>query len=68
MGEIKMDREDVNLLIEIIEEAVYLPRLDDFVYDIVKEESAFYFAGEKSLDEVIKIIQKRVNLYLEEKK
>ncbi len=66
MSEIRMDREDVDFLLAIMEEAICLPRPDDTVYDIVKEETAFYFAGEKSLDEVINIIQKRVNLYLEE--
>ncbi len=39
---------------------------DSAIYSIVREEAASYFSGQKSLDEVIDIIQNRVTLYLEE--
>jgi len=39
---------------------------EDKITQIVLEESGAYFSGDKSLDEVISIIQNRVNLYLKE--
>ena len=36
------------------------------VYDIVKDEAGLYFAGDRPAEEVAKIIQNRVQLYLDE--
>ncbi len=36
------------------------------IFEIIAEEVAPYFEGNKSLDEVVNIIQNRVNLYLQE--
>ena len=39
---------------------------DSDIYDILNEEAAAYFAGDKSADEVAKLIQNRVSIYLGE--
>ena len=36
------------------------------VYDIIMEESAAYFMGQKSAEAVAEIIENRVSIYLEE--
>ena len=64
--EIKAKDEDVAVLRDMIENAEVAKTLDGPVMDIIAGEMPAYFAGEKSLDETIKIIQKRVNLYVEE--
>ena len=40
----------------------------EVIMAIIEEESAPFFDGKKSTEEVAKVIQKRVNLYLEEKR
>lgn len=39
---------------------------DSDLYEIINEEAAAYFAGDKSADEVAKLIQNRVSIYLGE--
>ena len=63
-----MDKSDYETFTEMIEGATPECSPDLVIRRIVIEEIPAYFSGMKSLDEVIKIIQKRVNLYLEEKK
>lgn len=41
-------------------------RYDQDIYDIIDEEAAAYFAGDKSADEAAKLIQNRVSIYLGE--
>ena len=36
------------------------------VIEIISEEVGYYFKGQKNIDDIIEIIEKRVNLYLEE--
>lgn len=38
------------------------------VNSIIQEEAAYYFAGEKNLDDTVKIIQNRVETYVNEKR
>ena len=41
---------------------------DQNILGIVKEETAGYFAGQKSLDDTVRLIQNRVSLYVAEQK
>lgn len=41
---------------------------DNTVYDIVEEAAGPYFAGDKTLDETVQLIQNRVTLYINEQK
>ena len=61
-----MTEADGNVIIDMMEQAVVAPTLDDRIWDIIEEEVSYYFAGEKTLEETVNILQKRVNLYLEE--
>ena len=38
------------------------------VNNIIKEEAAQYFAGQKSLDDTVRIIQNRVSTYVAERR
>ncbi|MDD6733864.1 MAG: hypothetical protein PUE21_04920 [Lachnospiraceae bacterium] len=42
--------------------------LDESIMDIVKEEAAPFFSGQKSAEEVAKVIQSRVQVYVNENK
>jgi len=61
-----MTEADGNIIIDMMEQAIATPELDAKIWDIIEEEVSYYFAGEKTLEETVKILQKRVNLYLEE--
>lgn len=41
---------------------------DSAIYDIVLEQAGPYFAGDKTLDETVDLIQRRVTLYVNEQK
>lgn len=45
----------------------YLSDRNDFLFDIIREEATPFFRGEKDLDEVVGIIQSRIQLYLDER-
>ena len=51
--------------VESCEPVPYFPQL---IREIVKEEVASFFAGHKEAEEVADIIQRRVQLYLDENK
>ncbi len=63
-----MDEEDMKVIDNMIEGATFACEMDDTIREIIADEIESYFHKEKSLDDVINVIQKRVNLYLEEKK
>ena len=50
----------------MVEHAKFKHSPDGVIEDILREEMLAYFNLQKKLDDVIKIIQKRVNFYLEE--
>ena len=51
-----------------IESAVPRPTESDSLFEMVMEEADSYFSSGKSLDETVKTIQNRVQLYLDERK
>lgn len=61
-----MEEGDGEILEEMVKNATVTKSIDGMVWNIIYEEIQPYFAKEKSLDEVIKVIQSRVNLYVEE--
>jgi ABC-type glycerol-3-phosphate transport system substrate-binding protein len=50
----------------MIEAARPVNHANDILREIITEECGAYFAGQKSIDDVIKVIQSRVDLYLSE--
>lgn len=66
-GELAMteeDRETLEILLQYIDP---LPDDNAPLYRIAYAEARTYFSGDKSLDEVIDVIQKRATLYMNEK-
>lgn len=62
-------QEDVDQLKEVVYNTTGLAdAVSDEVYNIISEEAAAYFSGQKSADEVAKIIQSRMQVYLSETK
>ena len=58
--------EEVDAVKAIIDMAKLKTSADQTVFNIIKEEAAAYFADQKSAEEVAKIIQSRVSLYVSE--
>ena len=50
----------------ILEDSRYLPRNTEVILDIIMDETEDFFEDEKTKEEVIAIIQSRVQLYLDE--
>lgn len=64
--EIKFTDENEELLQKMSENYVLDSMLFWDVYNVIAEEAAYYFADEKSIDEVMNVIENRVNLILAE--
>jgi ABC-type glycerol-3-phosphate transport system substrate-binding protein len=62
----KMSRQDVQAVYDLIESLSDKTRYDGTILNIIKEEAVYYFAGQKTAEEVAAIIQNRVSLYLAE--
>lgn len=60
--------EETGKFYKLIEEAEATDSRNKLIFSIIEEEAEGYFAGQKSLDEVIKVIQSRVSLYLNERR
>ncbi|MBE6611529.1 MAG: extracellular solute-binding protein [Ruminococcaceae bacterium] len=57
---------DVTLMESLIDSAVAIPSYFEKVAEILMEELEMYFAGDKSLDETVSVIQGRVSIYIAE--
>ena len=56
------------MLREVIASATKMMDYDMSIINIVKEEAAAYFAGQKTAQEVCKLIQSKANIYINEQK
>lgn len=61
-------QEEVNILLDLIERTRKRAALDAEGAQIIWEEAQAYFNGDKSLDKVSKIIQKRMETYVNEQR
>ncbi|MBR1599387.1 MAG: extracellular solute-binding protein [Lachnospiraceae bacterium] len=52
--------------IDMVESAVKVVDYDEKIMDIIEEEAAVYFVGDKELDETVNMIQSRVAVYINE--
>lgn len=61
-------QDEVDLILALIEKARPISDMggDSQVQNIILEEAAAYFQGQKSVDEVTSIIQSRINIYVSE--
>ena len=65
----ELTRDDVNVVLELLPDAMsFFSVKDDEVIKIISEEAPFYYSGQKGIDDVVSIIQKRVQLYVSENK
>lgn len=60
-------QEEIDLIWELIDQARPAPKYDETIMNIIQEEAAGYFAGDKDVEMVAAAIQNRVQLYLNEK-
>ncbi|MBO4928714.1 MAG: extracellular solute-binding protein [Clostridiales bacterium] len=58
--------QDIEELKTLIENATLSTNLDPAVMDIIEEEAAAYFAGDRTVDEVLKTIQNRTSTIVKE--
>ncbi len=58
--------EEESLFYDLLEHAEPVTSLDKICMSIITEEAGAYFSGQKDLDEVVEIIQKRIQLFLTE--
>lgn len=63
-----VSQEEVNAFVDLIDNTTKVVYNDDEITDIVFEEAQVYFEEDRSLEETIKIIQKRVETYVNEQK
>ena len=63
-----MTREQADEILEIIETCTKVASYDTDIYDIVNEQAQAYFAGQRSLDEVARLIQSKANIYVNEQR
>ena len=61
-----LNDERINELREVAESARFTPIRTQPILDIVYEEASGYFNGTKSIDEVIAVINSRVQVFLDE--
>lgn len=61
-------QEQVDMYTDLVNSTKKVQDYDESLMEIVQEEAKTYFAGEKSLDETVKIIQNRIETYVNENK
>ena len=62
-----LDESDIQEYEDLIRSCDHMPATDNAVMLIVREEIQAYFAGQKSLDEVLDTITNRVDLFVSER-
>ena len=62
----EVTKESMEELYDMIESGMCVPSAADPILEIISEEADAYFAGDKTAEEVIDIIQNRAQLYLDE--
>lgn len=61
-----LEQSEVDMIINTIESATNISRSTSEIFEIVEEVVAPFFAGQKTADEVCRILQSRVTIYLSE--
>ena len=64
----KITWDEINVMLELIPDATpYYSVKDDEIIKIINEEAPAYYSGQKGVDDVVNIIQNRIQLYVSEK-
>lgn len=65
----ELNRDDVNVVLDLIPDATpFFSVEDDEIIKIINEEAPAYYSGQKEIDDVVSIIQNRIQLYVNENK
>ena len=62
------DRVQADKLMELIESTEKVANYDSAIFDIVNEQAAAFFQGQKSAEEVAKLIQSKANIFVNEQR
>jgi len=61
--------DDVNVTLKLVPDATpYFSVKDDAVINIINEEAGAYYSGQKGIEDVVSVIQNRIQLYVNENK
>ena len=60
--------EQKDIFMELLHSTTKVNSYDENIMNIITEETGAYFAGQKTVDEVVKVIQNRANLYIAEQR
>lgn len=61
--------DDVNVALKLVPDATpFFAVDDDEILQIINEEAGAYYSGQKGMDDVVSVIQNRIQLYLNEQK
>ena len=63
-----MTQEQADEVLSIIETCTKVASYDTSIYDIVNEQAQAFFADQKSIDEVARLIQSKANIYVNEQR
>lgn len=63
----EISRDEINVVLDLIPDAAPCFSVrDDEIINIIKEEAPAYYSGQKGIDDVVGIIQNRIQLYVDE--
>ena len=62
----RLTQADVDELMAFLDGLTYNANLDQQIFSMISEEAASYFAGDKSVDEVAKVLQSTISIYISE--
>lgn len=63
-----LSREDADLLLGAIDSVVHVQFYDNAIMELINDETAAFFSGEKSVDDVAAVLQSRMNIYINEQR
>lgn len=59
--------DDVNMVLKLVQDATpFFSVEDDIIIKIINEEAGAYYSGQKGIDDVVSVIQNRIQLYVNE--
>jgi len=63
-----LSQEDADAIVALVNTTTKFANYNDSVYQIVLEQAEAYFAGQKSAEEVARLIQSKANIYVNEQR
>ncbi len=63
-----MTQEQADQILSVIETCTKVANYDTSIFDIVNEQAQAFFAEQKSLDDVVRLIQSKANIYVNEQR